>query len=429
MEEETIPQVNPSPAWSRSTKIIVTVAALLLFSLLAYRFQSLLHQLIIAAILAYLLNPIIILVDSRSSLKRVHAILLIYLGLAILVIGALIAIGVAAFDQSRTLINDVPSFITGTTAVIENYITNLNAIRIGSIEIDPRQLNWAVIQDQLIGLAEPTLGKSGQIVRSVATATITLLGNIFFIFVISIYFAAEIPFLRNHIGETAQAPGYREDVDRIMREFGRIWNAYLRGQVVLALVIFLVVWIGLTLLGVQNSLALGILAGLLEFIPVIGPIISAVAAVIVAFFQPETFMNLESWQYALLILGFMILVQQLENNILVPRIVGDSLDLNPIIVMIAVLMGGSIAGILGMILAAPMMASLKLIGGYTWRKMFDLPPFPKPEKELEPSAPQVIIKRGREIITDLTKPGAERPKSEKPKNELFLTNFLLFCIL
>lgn len=417
MEENIEQEISQSPTWTRSTKVIVTVAALLVLALVAYRFQSLLHQLIIAAILAYLLNPIIIIVDSRTSLKRVHAILLIYLGLAIVVIGALTAIGVAAFDQSRTLINDIPSFITGTTAVIQNYITNLKPINIGTIQINPRDLNWVVIQNQLIGLAEPTLGRSGQIVRSVATATITLLGNIFFIFVISIYFAAEIPFLKNHVGEIAQAPGYRQDADRLMREFGRIWNSYLRGQVVLALVIFFVVWIGLTILGVQNSLALGILAGLLEFIPVIGPIISAIAAVIVAFFQPETFMGLESWQYALAVLAFMILVQQLENNILVPRIVGDSLELNPIVVMIAVLMGGSIAGILGMILAAPVMATIKLVGGYGWRKLFDLPPFPRPEKELEPSAPQVIIKRGREIITDLTKPEAQRTKTEKPKKE------------
>lgn len=409
-DKETQPEINPSPQWSRSTKIIVTVAALLLAALVAYRFQNLLHQLIISAILAYLLHPFITLVDNRTSLKRVHAILLIYFGLAILVIGILIAIGVAAFEQSRTLINDVPSLIENTIIILQNYIQNFRTISIGTIELNPRELDWNIIQDQLLGLAEPTLGRSGQIVRSAATATFKLLGNIFFIFVISIYFAAEIPFLKNHISQMAQAPGYDQDADRIMRESGRIWNSYLRGQVALALVIFFVVWLGLSILQVQNSLALGILAGLLEFIPVIGPIISAATVVIVAFFQPETIFGLENWQYALLILAFMIVIQQLENNILVPRIVGDSLDLNPIIVMIAVLMGGSIAGILGMILAAPVTATIKLLGGYAWRKLFDLPPFPNPEKELVPTAPEVIYKRGREIITDLTKPEVDKSK-------------------
>jgi hypothetical protein len=131
-------------------------------------------------------------------------------------------------------------------------------------------------------------------------------------------------------------------------------------------------------------------------------------ATVVALFQPDPVFSLASWQYALVVLGFMILVQQLENNILVPRIVGEALDLNPIVVMIAVLMGGSIAGILGMILAAPVTASIKLVGTYAWRKMFDLPPFSEPEAGPTPSPATVLIKRGREIVTDLTK--LEPPK-------------------
>lgn len=412
-EDEKLLVVKPvlgaeSPPWTRSTKVIVTVTALLLLAIMAYRFEGLLHQLIIAAMLAYLLNPFIIMLDQRTSLQRVHAILLVYLGLAVVVVGGLVAMGVAAFQQSQTLIQDVPTLIEGLTAVIRNTITNLEPIAIAGLEFDPRTLDWGLIQNQLMGLVEPTLGRSGQIVGSVATATLRLLGNIFFIFIISIYFAAEIPLLGNHVGDIATAPGYRQDAERIMREFGRTWNAYLRGQVALALVIFFVVWIGLSLLGVQNALALGLLAGLLEFIPVIGPIISTAAATIVAFFQPDTIFGLESWQYTLVVLGFMILVQQLENNILVPRIVGEALDLNPIVVMIAVLMGGSIAGILGMILAAPVMASIKLVGGYAWRKLFDMPPFPEPESALGPSPATVLIQRSREIVTDLTK--LEPPK-------------------
>ena len=69
-----------------------------------------------------------------------------------------------------------------------------------------------------------------------------------------------------------------------------------------------------------------------------------------------------------------------------------------------------LAGVLGVMLAAPVMATVKLLGTYAWRKMFDLPPFPNPEKELEPSAPEVIIKRGREIISDLKKPETGKPK-------------------
>ena len=83
----------------------------------------------------------------------------------------------------------------------------------------------------------------------------------------------------------------------------------------------------------------------------------------------------------------MVLVQQIENNFLVPRIVGDALDLNPLVVFVGALAGASFAGVLGTVLAAPVIATLKLLGVYAWRKMFDLDPFPEPENtpEDEPS--------------------------------------------
>jgi predicted PurR-regulated permease PerM len=400
-ETAVTPTLSPptdSPTWSRSTKVIVTVSTLLLIALLAWRFQSLLQQLVIAAILAYLLNPIIIILDGRTRLKRTQAILLTYLALAILVIGGLVAIGIVLFEETVTFINQVPTLIGNITSTTQNSISALDPIRLGPYEVDPSILDWRMVEQQLLGLVEPTLSQGGSVVRDVAAATISLVGNIFFIFVISIYFAIEIPFLSQHVRNLATQPGYQNDAERIMREFSRVWNAYLRGQIILALVIFFVVSIGLSLLGVQNALALGLLAGLLEFIPVVGALIGTAVAVVVAFFQPTTIFALESWQYALVILGFMIIVQQLENNILVPRIVGDALDLNPIIVMIAVLMGASIAGILGAILAAPVMASLKLLGGYAWRKMFDLPPFPNPERKMAPLPTQQILNHGRSLF-------------------------------
>ncbi len=171
-----------------------------------------------------------------------------------------------------------------------------------------------------------------------------------------------------------------------MPELSRIWRAYLRGQIILGLVIFVVVWLGLTILGVQNSLALGLLAGILEFVPTVGPIVSAVVAILVALFQPGNYMGLEPWQYALIVLGLMVIIQQVENNFLVPRIVGGALDLHPILVIVGVFMGASLAGVLGAILAAPIVASLKLLTQYAWRKLFDLQPFPEeePPEELPP---------------------------------------------
>ncbi len=400
-----------SPPWSRSTKIIVTVVALLLLLWLTYRFQSLLSQIVIAAIFAYVLNPIIIQLDKRTKLKRNVAILIVYLLLAIAVIGSFIALGVAAYEQISSLIEQVPQLIADFTAVIEQFTTRTEPFVLGPISLDPSIINLELIQNQLIGLVEPAVNRGGQLVTNLATATLATVGTIFFIFVISIYLAIETPLLSSHVGNMAQLPGYRQDAERLLREFGRIWSAYLRGQVILGLIIFIVVWFGLALLGVQNSLALGLLSGLLEFIPVLGPIIGAGVAIVVALFQPDTVAQLANWQYAGIVLIFMLIVQQLENNILVPRIVGESLDLHPMIVMIAVFMGSSLAGILGAILAAPVVATLKLLGTYGWRKMFDQPPFPNPEKEPEASPSAKLIKRGRALWPRRKK----NSKLKKPK--------------
>ncbi|HEX6386854.1 MAG TPA: AI-2E family transporter [Anaerolineae bacterium] len=392
MSESTPPQpaVRPpqeSPPWSRTTKIIVAIVALLLVVWMASRFETLIAQLVVAAMLAYILNPIIILLDRRTGLSRGMAILVVYLLLLIAFIGAFIALGVAAFDQVTTLLTQVPDLIDDVTSYIEALTSRTEPIFIGPIEIAPTTIDWDAVANQLLGLVEPVVSQGGQFIRGLATATVRWLGYLLLVFVLSIYFASEIPQLGNYVARVAHQPGYRTDAERLMREFGRIWGAYLRGQVILGLVIFFVVWIGLSALGVQNALALGLLSGLLEFIPVIGPVIGAAAAVIVAFFQPENYLGLPSWQFALAVLALMIVIQQLENNVLVPRIVGEALDLHPLVVMVGVFMGGSLAGVLGAILAAPVVATLKLLSLYAWRKMFDLPPFPSAEPEPRPPSP------------------------------------------
>lgn len=378
---------HESPLWNRTTKIVVAVLFLLLTALFARRFQSLIGQFVAAAILAYLLNPIALLLQRRMGLKRGISLVIVYLLLAVGVVWAIIALGVAAFQQVSTFINLIPDLIADISNTFQALTSRTDPIHFGSATLDPSTIPWETLTNQVLGLAEPILTQSTQIVRNIATTTVRWLGIMFFVFMISIYFANEIPQLGGYVSAVAQRPGYRQDAERLMRQFGRIWSAYLRGQVILGLVIFLVVWMGLAVLGVQNALALGLLAGLLEFVPNLGPIISTAVAITVAFFQPLNYLGLAPWQHTLLVLGLMFLIQQLENTILVPRIVGESLDLHPLLVILGVFMGGSLAGILGAVLAAPMMATIRTVGKYAWRKMFDLAPFPEPEDESPPGRP------------------------------------------
>ena len=366
---------NSSPPWSRTTKTIVFIAALLLLVLVAWRFSGLIAQVVIAAVLAYVLNPLVTFLNENTPLRRGTLLLIIYFAFILLVIGAFTAIGLVAYSQILNLIDNFPRLITNLFNLIRGSLDLNTVYTIGPFEFTLANLDYNSIRQQLLGFIEPILSRSGQYAGQVASTTLRLLGNFLFIWVISIYIALEIPRVREYIGAVAQTPGYRQDAERLMAEFARIWSAYLRGQIVLGVVIGVIVGVSLALLGVQNALALGILSGLLEFVPVVGPLIGTGAAVVVAFFQPTNYLALSPLWFAGAVLGVMFLIQQLENNLLVPRIVGEALDLHPLLVMIGVFMGASLAGILGAILAAPLLASFKLLGIYAWRKMFDLPPF------------------------------------------------------
>lgn len=367
--------LQESPPWNRPTKTIVVVVSLLLVSIVAWRFQDLIAQIVTAAVLAYVLDPVIKFLERNTPLRRGVLVLLVYLVLVVLVIGASAALGVAAYGQINNFINELPRLVNQVVGLVRSWAEEAVSA-IGPFELTFGTLDWTAIRSELLSILEPLLSQSGQYARQLASATLRVLGNFLFILVVSIYLALEIPRLGEYVGRVAQQPGYRRDAERLMREFGKIWSAYLRGQIILGLVIGVTVGVSLAILGVQNALALGLLSGLLEFIPVIGPVIGAVVAIVVAFFQPENYLGLGSLQYALLVLAVMIIIQQLENNLLVPRIVGEALDLHPLLVIVGVFMGSSLAGILGAILAAPVLATIKLLGVYAWRKMFDLPPFP-----------------------------------------------------
>ncbi len=372
------PQFQDSPLWNRTTKIIVVVTGLILIAAFAQRFQLLLLQVAAAAIVAYVITPVIDFINRRAGVSRGISILIVYTLLFILLVFALIIFSAGLINQSVDLIDTVPVFVDR----VLSRLSTTPEIIIGPYSLDIAAF-WdayakEVIEEQLLASIGSIANQGGRTLLQILGSTLDLAVTILFTVIISIYLAFEVPKLSGYVERAAQQPGYQADARRVNREFGRIWRAYLRGQIILGLIIFFAVWIVLSLLGVQNAFGLGVLSGVLEFLPVIGPFIGTGAAAISAFFQPANYMGLEPWVFALVVIGVMFLIQQFENNLLVPRIVGGALDLHPLIVIIGVFIGASLAGLVGAVLAAPVLATAKLLGTYAWRKLFDLPPFPEP---------------------------------------------------
>jgi hypothetical protein len=168
----------------------------------------------------------------------------------------------------------------------------------------------------------------------------------------------------------------------------------------------------MTGLGLRNSLVVGLIAGALEFIPIVGPFIAGAIGVTVALFQASNPFGLSTLGYALVVLIAFLVIQQLENNVLVPRIIGESLNLHPLAVLIVAVMGASFAGVLGLLLAAPVLATLRLLGRYAYRKFFDLDPWPEPlpKPERGPGLLHRLLRRRRAVPAPA--PAADPPRVE-----------------
>ena len=319
---------------------------------------------------------------NRLKFQRGNAVMIVYLLLIVVVGVGMVFLGFAAAEQILILIGTIQKFdVEGTVQILQQRIPELVGYQLGygayTIQISEalELLNLNSLANQAVGLLQSTFSLSGSFAVQAAQVTVNTLTLLALVLILSIYIARDFPRFGQFISDMAHQPGYRADADRLIDETIRIWNSYLRGQVILALIIGVVVTIVLFLLGVTNPLALGILSGVMEFLPVVGPLVGAGAAILVAFFQDTPGIGDSHLYFAGIVLVVMFIIQQLENNVLVPRIVGDALDLHPLVVMISVLMGTSLAGLLGAVLAAPVVASLKLLSAYGWRKMFDLEPF------------------------------------------------------
>ncbi|MBN1311659.1 MAG: AI-2E family transporter [Anaerolineae bacterium] len=377
-----------SPAWGKNTKRTIVLVGLVLLGLLAWKFQALVGELVVGAMIAYMLAPTIDLLSSRTFLSRVMAVLLIYLLLGIVVLGIVAMIGVAAYSQIDALLDQFPSLVSDVFDLFKQYVTSPETtITFGRIEITPYTFDWNKIEEQVLQMINPAISQGSQVITQVANGAVNVAGWLFITFIMSIYIAVEMPVHNKRLTDLLRNLGYGEDFERLSRGFNRIWNAYLRGQIILAIATALITSVALAILGVQNSLALGLLTGILQIVPYLGPVVAVALTALVALFQPGNHFGLMPFHYALLVTLVSIILQNVEAALLVPRVVGEVLNLSPLVVIISLLAGGALAGILGAVLAAPVVATLQLIGQYIWRKLLDQPPFPDPAVEPVPPPP------------------------------------------
>jgi predicted PurR-regulated permease PerM len=320
---------------------------------------------ILAVILAYLLTPLVNKISARSPLPRGLITLFVYL----IFIALLVLIPIVF----------VPPFV--------EQFSNLNV----DIQLLLRQLEdllghrYVVVGQTIDGEAifERTVGVVQEILQPLfgqtlgfAVEVISSLVWVVFIFVVSFYLvkdnAAIVAWL-----DRLPPPAYRQDFQRLRKEINQIWASFFRGQLILSLVVATLFTIIGFSIGLPFALAMGVLAGLMEFLPSIGHGIWLAIATVLALTAGSTWMNLPNWIFALIVVGLHVVFQQFDLNYLIPRIIGRQVHLHPLVVILGIVAGAAMAGVLGVLLAAPTVASARVLGRYIFAKISDMDPFPE----------------------------------------------------
>lgn len=335
----------------RPARVAVLVAAGLGLVGLAYRLRSVLAPFLMAGVLAYLMHPLVACFERRR-VPRTLAILLVY---AIFGVAGVIiyyaAVPPLAHELSE-LMTVLPQQSERLQGMTQGAVDGLHRLSL------PRILDRAV--DRTVERTERLLER---MVERVADATVGLFSS-FFSFILAPILAYYFLQDRERLAEGLMGlipPAYRAECRALGRAVDEVVSGFLRGQLIVSLLIGAIIGAGLALLKVRYALVVGLIAGLFDIIPYFGPVIGAIPAVALGLLRsPWTAVSV-----AVLIFA----VHQFEGSILSPKIVGRSVGLHPLAIILAVLAGGELAGILGMLVAVPAAAAGKVLVRYAWPRL------------------------------------------------------------
>lgn len=165
------------------------------------------------------------------------------------------------------------------------------------------------------------------------------------------------------------------EVVLLLGRIGELWITYVKGQLLLSVITGGITWAAGSAIGLPWSLWLGLLAGVLNTIPSIGPLIAVIPAAIIAFWQGSTLLSVDNWLFGVIVIGVYIGIQQITMLVIEPHVIGKRLDLPPLVVLVAVIVGAAVGSVAGAYLAVPLIATVREIARFTYNKVRGLPPF------------------------------------------------------
>jgi len=414
-----------STEWSKTTKYLVSIGLVILGLYLLYLSRSVVSLLIIASLVAFLLMPLVDFFNGPCRIPRGLSVLLAYLVLVVVILLTPLIFLPPAIEGFRFLLNiDYQSLVDGTQGWMEQTLLNLKDVNVQllryTIDLNPvvePALNLVQDTEANLSFSLPSFDTIMRSLRSAANITFGVASNVagvvfssaltIIVTILSaIYLTLDAHKFTDRFLNTVP-PVYRPEVRTLLYRLHSTWRAYLRGQLYLMLIIGVVTWVGATAIGLPGAFPLAVIAGVMELIPNLGPFLAAIPAVIVALIQGSTYLAVNNLIFALIVIGLYLLIQQLENTFIVPRILGEAVDLHPFVVLIGVVIGANVAGILGALLAAPVIASGREIVSYLYAKILGHDPFPPEDEKPEIMAVswqeqgRQLLSRGQALVSKL----------------------------
>lgn len=355
-------------------RVALLIFAAIVVGVVLYLGRSALTPFIVGALLIYILDPAVDFLARRRiagrRLPRGLAVLIVYVITFFVVVEGLALLLSPLIGQILDFVRDLPRLMAALEDVAAQFRETY-----GTLDLPPAIRDFV---DQFLADIGRGAGDFG--LGSLVPIARTLLGTAagFFGFLIIPIWAFYI--LRDRVRLAAQfdaalPPTWRPDVWAVVTIVERVVGRWIRAQIVLGLIVGIATYLGLLALGwfvdprfLQFAVLLAVIAGLLELLPIIGPIIAMIPTLLVALTTADPFVSLVS------VLVLYTAVQQVENAVLVPKIQGEAVELHPSVVIFALIIGGAIAGLPGAIFSIPLTAAARNVYRYLFRRLSEEDP-------------------------------------------------------
>jgi predicted PurR-regulated permease PerM len=385
------------PLWA---KIVTVGLVAAVFLVLLRAMGGLLSPFLWALVTAYLFNPLVRLLTQRSRISRFWWVLLLYI-----IVGVLVYVGVGyLWPRLYAQFTDLQAALPDIARRLSGWLERNARFSIGTSVIDLRPAE-ADILEWFTGFASEITASVPELLLGVIERLILLLVYL----VVTFYLLMQSDQLVESVYGLIPAP-YRAEIRELGRSIDRVLGAYIRSQLMLIALMSVLTYIPLSLLGVKYALVLAIATGFLEVIPFVGPWTAAGSAMLVSLVQTTTPWGWPNWLLAAVVGVIYTVLRQGEDHLIIPNLVGYIVKLHPIIVIFAILAGGHLGGALGLLLAVPLAATVRIILSYLYAKLVDSP---TPVAEIRaneqklldrPTSSPLAAPPGRGDLTDGTSP-------------------------